>query len=337
MTTSELPSSSPQKSTSRKQFVEYLGLSLLSGIFSVMPYELALHAGDALGRLAHAAVRIRRREATENIERSFPDLSSGDRKALVRRLYRHLGRTLAEFCRYPVLSPRVLANRVSVSGSEHLTEALAHGRGTLLLTAHLGNWELLGAGLAARGFPMTFLVGPQKNKMVQDLFNRYRSLNGVEVLVTRGGDLRGAFRALKAGRVVATVADQDAGREGHFLTFMGRPASAALGPFRIARRTGAPLVLAFDRRIGMRHEVTVEPPLYSDPSLDREEEAILWAEHYHRALEKRIHEAAEQWFWVHRRWRTRPAATRIESGERNREAAGSSAPLSGAGDGEPAV
>jgi Kdo2-lipid IVA lauroyltransferase/acyltransferase len=307
-------------------------------MFSVMPYGLALHTGDALGRLAHAAVRIRRREATENVEKAFPELSARAHRALVARLYRHLGRTLAEFCRYPVLSPKVLAKRVSVSGSEHLTEALGQGRGALLLTAHLGNWELLGAGLAARGFPMTFLVAPQKNKLVQDMFNRYRSLNGVEVIVTKGGDLRGVFRALKAGRVVATVADQDAGPDGHFLTFMGRPASAALGPFRIARRTGAPLVLAFDRRIGMRHQVAVEPPLYSDPSVDREEEAIRWAEHYHRALEKRIDEAPEQWFWVHRRWRTRPAAVRPEP-RRPAEGkpAGSPVPASPAASGEPGV
>jgi KDO2-lipid IV(A) lauroyltransferase len=287
-------------------FLQYFGLSLLSGTFSAMPHGLAVHAGDALGRIACRVVPLRKNVADENIRQALPELSERERRHLVSRLYRHLGRTLAEFCRYPVLNPKVISRRVSVDGEEHLEAALERGRGVMLLTAHLGNWELLGAGLAARGYPMTFLVGPHRNKLAQDLFNRYRSLNQVEVLVTRGGDLRGVFRALREGRVVATVADQDAGRDGSFLDFFGRPASAALGPFRIARRTGSPVILAFDRRHGMNHRVTIEAPLYSDPRLDPVEEALLWARHYHEKLERRIADDPEQWFWVHRRWRTRP-------------------------------
>lgn len=283
-----------------------MGLSLLSGWFSSLPHGLAVHSGDFLGRLANRVVPLRRKVADENLAAAFPHLTAPERRQLLRRLYRHLGRSLAEFCRYPVLNPKALARRIRLEGEEHLSEALEKGRGVLLLTAHLGNWEYLGAGLAARGFPMTFLVGPHSNRLAQELFNRYRGLNNVQVLVTEGSDLRAAFKALKAGRVVATVADQDAGPGGYFIDFFGRPASAALGPFRIARRTGSPVVFAFDVRHGMDHVISIDPPLHADPEADALEESMAWARLYHARLEEVVARHPEQWFWVHRRWRSRP-------------------------------
>ncbi len=286
---------------------QYAGLSALSGLFSVVPHGLAVHSGDLLGRVAGRLLPLRRGTAEDNLAAAFPDLDEAGRTRILRGLYRHLGRTLAEFCRYPVLNAKQLSRRVKIVGEDHLRRALEPGRGVFLLTGHLGNWEYLGAGLAARGFPMTFLVGPHRNKLAEELFNRYRAMNGVEVLVA-GRDMRDVFKALKRGRVVATVADQDAGPDGYFIDFFGRPASTALGPFRIARRSGAPLILALAERHGMKHTVRIDAPIWSDPDRDAVEEARAWAAHYHSRLEDVIRAHPEQWFWVHRRWRSRPAS-----------------------------
>jgi KDO2-lipid IV(A) lauroyltransferase len=285
--------------------LQYLGLSLLSGGFSVLPHRLAVHAGDALGRLAWRVAPLRRRVAEENLRLALPELSEAGRRRVLEDLYRHLGRSLAEFCRYPVMNAKWLSKQVRVEGEAHLREAMEAGRGVFMVTSHHGNWELLGPGLAARGFPMTLMVGPQHNKLAEEMFNRYRGMSGVEVLVTTS-DMRGVFRALRAGRVVASAADQDDGPDGFFLDFFGRPASAALGPYRIARRVGSPVVIALAERCGMSHRILIEPPLRPDPARGAMEEAQSWARHFHQRLEEAIRRHPEQWFWVHRRWHSRP-------------------------------
>lgn len=106
----------------------------------------------------------------------------------------------------------------------------------LILSGHIGSWEIMAARLAAVGYPLTLLVGPQRNRRVQEMFTRFRARHGVQVLV-RGTDLRQIFKALKAGRVVATLGDQDAGRNGWFVDFLGGPHPPRSGPIasRVAR------------------------------------------------------------------------------------------------------
>lgn len=285
---------------------EYLGLRGLSALFSALPEAAAIHAGDLLGRFTHDVVPIRRGVAEGNLTAAFPGWSAGKRRQVLRRMYRHFGRNLAEFARFPVLTRAGLDRRVRLEGEHHLKAALAPGKGVVLLSAHLGNWEILGATLAAHGYPVTLLVGPQRNKLVQEMFTRFRGRHQVEVLV-RGRDLRSIFRALAAGRIVATIGDQDAGPGGYFVDFFHRKASTALGPYRIARRAGVPLLIGYGIREGMNHVALAEPPLWPDPAQDPDEEAEAWSRHYHAVLEALIRRRPEQWFWVHRRWRTRPA------------------------------
>lgn len=287
---------------------EYAGLRSFSALFSLLPESAALLAGDLLGRFAHDVVAIRRAVAEENLRAAFPDWTPAERRDTLRRMYRHFGRNLAEFARFPVMTRAGLDRCVRLEGEHHLKAALAPGRGVLLLSAHLGNWEILGATLAAHGYPVTLLVGPQRNRLVQDLFTAFRRRHQVEVLV-RGHDLRGIFRALAAGRVVATVGDQDAGPGGYFVEFLNRPASTALGPYRIARRAGAPLLIGYGLREGRIHVAQAEPPLWPDPARDPGEEAEAWSRQYHAVLETLIRRRPEQWFWVHRRWRSRVRPT----------------------------
>lgn len=277
----------------------------LSGLFCALPEAVAVHLGDALGRVAHDVVGIRRGVAEANLTAAYPHWSKAKRADVLRRMYRHFGRNLAEFARFPVMTRAGLDRRVLLEGEHHLKAALAPGRGVMLLSAHLGNWEILGATIAAHGYPVTLLVGPQRNRLVQEMFTRFRGRHQVEVLV-RGDDLRGIFRALAAGRIVATIGDQDAGPGGYFVDFLNRKASTALGPYRLARRAGAPLLIGYGIREGRNHVAQAEPPLWPDPAVDADEEARAWSRHYHRVLEALIRRRPEQWFWVHRRWRSRP-------------------------------
>lgn len=286
--------------------LQHRGLAALSGLLCALPAAGARGLGRGLGAFAHGALRLRRAVAEENVAAAFPELPAEARARIVAGMYRHYGEELAQFMRFPVLEPADIVRRMNVAGEEHLKEAVAAGCGVMILSAHLGSWEVMAARLATVGYPMTLLVGPQRNKPVQEMFTRFRARYGVEVMV-RGADLRQVFKALKAGRVVATLGDQDAGRRGHFVDFLGRPASTALGPYRIACRAGVPLVMGFVVRRGEDYSGFAEPPLWPDPARDEEEQAREWSSRYHARLAEFIRDWPEQYFWVHRRWKSRPA------------------------------
>jgi KDO2-lipid IV(A) lauroyltransferase len=289
--------------------LEALGLSALSALFCLLPHRVAVRTGSGLGWLVSRVAPIRRRVADENLRYAFPDKSDAERRAILDRFYRHLGSMLAEFLRSPALDAARIVSWTEADGEEHLKSAAALGRGVLIVSGHFGNWEWLAASAASRGYVVDVIVAPQKNRGVQDFITRCRAGLGVGVLYSKQGraQLLEAGRRLRQGHLLGTLIDQDAGRRGWFVDFLGAPASAATGSFRIALAAGAPVVCVFTWRDGLRHHVVAEPPLVRDPSLDDETQARRWAEEFHRRLEARIRAHPEQWFWVHRRWRSRPA------------------------------
>ncbi|HEX7880588.1 MAG TPA: lysophospholipid acyltransferase family protein [Candidatus Eisenbacteria bacterium] len=284
-------------------------LRALSGFFCLLPHRLAVRTGGGLGWLVSRVAPIRSKVADENLRRAFPLMGEAERRDILDRFYRHLGRMLAEFLRSPALDAARIVEWTNPEGEEHLKAAAAEGRGVVMISGHLGNWEWLVASAAARGYALDVIVAPQKNIAVQDFITRCRAGVGVGVLYSKRGrgELLEAGRRLRKGHLLGTLVDQDAGRRGWFVDFLGSPASAAVGTFRMALAARAPVVCVFTWREGFRHHVVAEPALVRDPTLDDEAQAREWAAEFHRRLEARIRAHPEQWFWVHRRWRSRPA------------------------------
>ncbi len=262
--------------------------------------------GRRLGDLAFLLLARRRRTALANLALAFPDLDAAARRGVCRRSFQHLGVMGFELCAtlaHPI--ERTLA-RIRFDGLEHLRAAMAaHGR-ALVLTAHLGNWELLTVAHRLTGFRLAIVVRPLDSPWLNALAERLRRKSGVELIDKRGA-LRPVLRALRGGRLVAILLDQNAARrESVFVPFFGRPASTSKSLALLARRTGAPVVPIFIRREAAGwHRVTVLPPLRA--SIDGADATL--AELTARctaAIETAIRGAPEQWLWVHDRWRTRP-------------------------------
>ncbi len=234
------------------------------------------------------------------------ELNEKELVRIAKESYRNFGRMTFEYARFPRLTPRQVKETVSLAGAEHLDRALEKGKGAILVAGHLGNWEYL-ATLPMMGYPMTFLVGEQHNILVDGLMNRMRARFGGEI-VPLTGSLKGVFRALRGNRVVAMLSDQDAGRRGTFVEFLGRQASTPYGSGRLAVATGAALLPGMVvGRGGGRHEIVVcpaiEPP--SDGT-DSDEAARYYTQAYTREFEAFIRSDPDQYFWMHRRWKTRP-------------------------------
>ena len=277
----------------------------LAAGLGALDWRAAHRVGERLGDLARA-LGLRRRVAEDNLARAFPERDAAARAAILAEHYRELGRTVTEYPRHPELVAADGAPIVrEIRGREHLEAARARGRGVILLTGHYGNFELLGAVLG-RTHPVDFIVKPLSNPAIEAWVAELRRRAGVGTIAL-GSGVRGAFAALRANRWVAMVADQDARRHGVFVPFLGRPASTPTGPAELSLRTGAPIVMGFASRLpDGRIDLDIQPPLLGEGD-GREAVRDLTALHT-AALEAWVRKHPEMWFWLHRRWKTAPAA-----------------------------
>lgn len=219
------------------------------------------------------------------------------------RVYRHFGRVAVSFVSIPGLLKADVGKWIYVEGFDVLTKTLEGGKGGLFVSGHLGNWEIMGGIVARCGFPVTFVVTTQSNKMVEELIDRYRIKAGVEIIKRRDA-VRGVLSALKRNRLVAILIDQDAHEDGAFVPFFGKLASTPRGPAVFHLRTGSPLIFAHSIRLpGDRYRIRLTP--VNTHGLD---DADTVTAHLTTMLEQAVRETPEQWLWMHRRWKTRKAS-----------------------------
>jgi KDO2-lipid IV(A) lauroyltransferase len=270
---------------------------------------MGLWLGRRLGDVAHLTLWSRRRIALDNLARAFPALDARGRARLARDASRHLGMMTIELARVLARPLEATLARIRLEGVEHLRAAMAaHGR-ALLLTAHLGNWELLTAANRLTGYPLSVVVRPLDAPWLDALAERLRGRTGVELIDKRGA-LRPVLDALRRGRMIGILMDQNtARREGVFVEFFGRPASTSRSIALLAVRTQTPVVPVFARReADGRHVVVIHPALPMPPTNDPEAAVVELTARCTTAIERAVREAPEQWLWSHDRWRTRPAA-----------------------------
>jgi KDO2-lipid IV(A) lauroyltransferase len=295
-----------------------LVMTARAGLAALSP-GARLSAGGLVGSAAWVLARRERRRALANLSQAFGP--EGRLPAELRRIgresFRNLGRSFAELCGLGRSADvrREVLELVEVSeGVERLTRLLAPGRGLVVVTAHLDNWELCGAAAAAAGLPLVAVARrinfDRYHRLVEDLRRRL----GLEIVYQKESPRR-LLRAVREGKVVALLADQDLPRlEGVFVPFFGRPAYTPSGPAALAAASGTELVLAYTLRESRdRHRLVVSEPIAFDRS-ERHGAALAGTRAWCALLEAVIREHPEQWVWMHRRWRTalgdRPEAAR---------------------------
>ena len=283
-------------------------VAIVGGLAGRLPLGAAQGLGAGLGRIAYCILPGRRRVALDNLTLVYGDtLSPGARVTLARQSFEHLGITAMECCRLFFGPAERLLGRVRGQGMEHIGQAMAHGRGVFFLTGHFGNWELLAATHGLAGFGLSVVVRPLDNPYLDALIARARERSGLRAISKRDA-VQGVRAALARGECIGILLDQDAGREGVFVPFMGRPASTSRALAVLAIKTRAPVVPAFIHRLpDGGHELVLDPeiPLAITGDLDHDIEVN--TARYTEAIERHVRAHPEQWFWVHRRWKSRPA------------------------------
>ncbi len=273
-------------------------------VLNLVPYRLALKFGDFIGFLAFSVLRIRRAVTLDNLRKSFGDkYNDSEYRKISAGSYRNIARGFIEYGLFPKLSKRDLSKYLSIEGEENIKKIKESGRGAVLVTGHFGSWELMGAFIARRGWPIDYLVGEQHNLLVNKIMNDHRRLFDIG-LIEMGVAARGVFKAVKEGRMVCMLSDQDAGNDGAVVDFLGRPASTPKGPAAFAIKTGAPLVCGFIIRNGARQKIIVEPPVEFHPSGNKENDIKKLTQIYTSLIEKYVRRYPDHWFWPHRRWKS---------------------------------
>ena len=275
-----------------------------SGIFRVSTLEVL---GRHLGDFAYHISPRHRRLVVRHLEQCFgAEKEPEELVAIARAFYRNLGRNLLEFLHLPHMSEEAINRLVRLEGKEHMMRALEAGKGAILLTAHYGNWELVGAKMVLAGYPLNVIARDQADPMVTHLMMSLRRGRGMKV-IPRDHGLRQGIRRLRQNEIVAFLLDQNAGQNGVFVEFFGKLASTHGGAAGLALMTGAAVVPSFAiRHPDDTHTCVHFPPMEIVSTGDRDADILANTAAMTRLIEAEIRKRPEQWFWLHRRWKTRP-------------------------------
>jgi len=284
--------------------------TVLDGL-KMLPREVAVSIGRNLGAAAYQASSKLRRTGERNLEIAFPEKSADERTHLLKGCFDSLGRLLGEFSQFPKYTPDDLRRIVDYDEESvaHMRRAEATGRGIIFLTLHLGAWELISFAHSAIEHPLHFMVRRLDNPLVEDMVEARRTRFG-NVPVDKRTSIRTAIKVLKDGGTLGILADLNSQpKEGVFVPFFGVPACTTAGVAWLALRTNAlviPVCAPYDKErdcFAFQGQPVIEPVRTGDEGQNVLENTRL----YTAALEKFVRRFPEQWLWVHKRWRTRPA------------------------------
>ncbi len=308
--TSPVPGPQSPVPASLAHKAEYTALRAVIGALGTLDWERAGNVGARIGALGYRPLGIRRRVVERQIAAAFPGLDDADVKQIARGAYEHLGRTSIEATMLARLGRDAVLDLFEGADAWDVVEqALAKGKGLIFVTGHLGNWELAGAYVAARGVPLDVIA----RRMSNPLFDRYltetRSRIGM-VVVHDADAVRRTPRSLRENRGVAFLADQGVlGLASTFVPFFGRPAKTPRGPAVFALRLQVPIVFGVAvRQPSGKYRLAFEPVLVEDTG-DRDRDVDAIVARYTGTLERWVRRYPEQYFWHHRRWRRQPPDT----------------------------
>ncbi len=291
---------------------QYYLLKVLSFFICLLPYKGVLWLGKILGKLYYRIAARQRRRALLQIQESL-GISLEEAVKHIDSLFVKLGQTFVEMLYMPALTLKNLHQYITIENRHFLAEAVEQGRGVVLLTAHVGNWEWLGASLAMDGFPLAAVIKRQPNDQHTRILNEYREMAGIEIFARGTTELVSAARALKKGKILGFLADQDAGTTGLFIEFLGKMSSTPIGPTVFAKKFKAPVVPVFMvRKPEGGHRVIIHEPFYYEDTGNETEDNYKITVKMTKIIENTIRQYPDEWLWFQKRWNTAYSETDVK-------------------------
>lgn len=287
--------------------LEYALAWLLIKLVGILPRPLARAKGISIAWTVYFLHRKLRRVGMRNLELAFPEKSRSERKQILHGVFTSLGRQAAEVCMFPRYTRENVSKTVVYEGFENYERALGRGKGVLILTGHLGAWELSAFAHSLYGHPLNIVMRPLDNPYLDRMARHYRTVHGNKAVDKDFA--RGLIAAMRNGDTVGVLMDTNMIlSQGVFVDFFGHQACTATGVARLALKTDAAVVPGFtiwDPGL-KKYRLRFDPPVKLIRTKDREADIAANTQLFTKVLEDYVRRYPDQWLWVHRRWKTRP-------------------------------
>jgi KDO2-lipid IV(A) lauroyltransferase len=298
-----------------RDYLVFLIVRLVVCFLQMLPLRVGARLASILSKLAYIVNKRHREVARENLRQAFPERCADPDECdkLVRSCYKHFCLMLIEMMYLPrkihINNWRNYIQRISPD----LAKGLISGRPLLIVTGHLGNWELAGFGLGLLGFRTYAIARILDNPYLERFFKRFRQKTGQTILAKKG-DFDNITAVLVNNGIIATLGDQDAGQRGLFVNFLHRPASTHKAIALLALQHRALMVVTGTMRVGntLQYEVICEDVIDADDFAHQPDAVRTITERYTCALERLIRRFPDQYFWLHRRWKHQPAVKKAK-------------------------
>jgi KDO2-lipid IV(A) lauroyltransferase len=289
-----------------QESLEFGLVRAIAYVLGRMPRGLARLLAGCLAFAVYWCFGRLRRVGMRNLQLALPELPPKTRKKILRRVYVHLGWQLVEFCRMTRYTAENTRNWMRTEGLDHYLAAQARGKGVLIITGHLGAWELSSFYHSLMGHRMGMIIRNLDNRRLDEYVNGIRCLHG-NFVISKDDFGRGLLKAIHAGGTVGILMDTNmTPPQGEFVKFFGIDACTGTGLAHIARQTGAAVLPGFmlwepaERRYVLHFGPEIETPRTTDRAAD-----ILEGTRRSTAvIESWIRRYPDQWLWIHRRWKT---------------------------------
>lgn len=292
-----------------RERAEFAAVWVLVRLLGALPRGMARAVGSAIGGLAYGVLGRLRSVGLRNLALALPEKVAAERERILRTEYRNLGWLLAEFCLMQGYTAERASRFIRYEGLDNYLRARERGKGVLVLTGHLGAWELSSFYHSLMGYPMGMVIRRLDNPLVDRFVNHVRCLHGNRV-IHKDDFARGLIASMRAGETVGILMDTNmTPPQGVFVPFFGVQACTASGMARVAAKTGAAVVPGFllweesEQKYVLRFGEEMPVVTTGEAELD----ALVNTEAFTTKIEEYVRQYPEQWLWMHRRWKTRPA------------------------------
>ncbi|MBR2142342.1 lysophospholipid acyltransferase family protein [Anaerovibrio sp.] len=284
----------------------YKILMFMSWVACRTPYSLLMKIGAGLGRLYFRFIKKQRNLAIKQMRESLK-IDQAEAEQLVRESFINMGKNFMEVLYMPALNKENFDKFIEIEHLERMKSAISEKHGVVVLTGHVGNWEWLSAAFTMNDLPVSAIAKQQPNMDYTNALNDLRATINVEIFSRGTSELLSAAKALKKGRILGFLADQDAGPGGAFIEFLGKTASTPMGAAVFAKKFNSPIIPAFIlRQPDGHHKVLVGEIIRYTDTGNPDKDLFDLTYKMTKILEKIILDNPTQWLWFQKRWNTPP-------------------------------
>ena len=289
-----------------RRYVLYYLARCLAFLVYIIPLSIALALADIIGLLAFWIARKYAKITLENLKSVFGDKKTDKEiRQIALGVFKNIARNAVELVRFPKISKANIDDIIRIEGSRILEAEFSKGKGIIVVTGHIGNWEMMAITLRIKDYPGVAVGKRIYFHKYDEYLNSLRRYHDVNI-VYRDDSPRKILKVLKSNGIVGIVADQDVDSvEGVFVDFLGKKAFTPAGPAVLAKATGASLVPVVMIRDGRRHRLIVCDPIELADTGNKEADIAANTQRWSNVLESYIRKYPDQWVWMHRRWKTK--------------------------------